>query len=289
MTQFNRSTSFNIGPVAGQGVKVQNLRINFNIKKTNNKEPNIGSIKVYNLSQSTREQLDKNIESENKNKIYLSAGYLDSEGEKLLFVGDVNKIEHMKENADVITMISAQDGARNLNTVKASVSFKKDASAKEILETLLKLYPISNDLKNTAIKDIRLKQGFSFGGLASEGIKKITTLLGLDFSIQNDELRIIPLDGNNSTSVVSLTSKSGLIRSPTRINDETEKSLGKSKKTNPGWRFISLLQPLIIPGGRVQAESRDIPKSVFTVVSVEHKGDNFIGEFQTLTDVKDAA
>ena len=289
MSQFHRSTSFNVGPIAGQGVKVQNLRINFNVKKTNNREPNTGLIKVYNLSRATREQLDKNIESETKNKIYLSAGYLDSEGEKLLFVGDVNKIEHMTERADVITTISAQDGVKDLNSVKTSVSFKKDASAKEILETLLKQYPVSNDLKNTIIKDVRLKQGFSFGGLASEGIKKITSILGLDFSIQNDELRIIPLGGNNSTSVVSLSSKTGLIKSPTRINDETEKSLGKSKKTNPGWRFISLLQPLIIPGGRVQAESRDIPKSVFTVVSVEHKGDNFIGEFQTLTDVKDAA
>jgi len=290
LTQFNRSASLNIGTAGKPGIKVSGLRINFDIKKKNNSETNDGIVNVYNLSENTREQLDKNLESGEKPKLFLNAGYTQAGGEKLLFVGDVMRISHKRSGPDYITQIIAQDGARDLNEVKVSLSFPQDASAKTILETILKAFPIKNDLKNLVIQDVILRNGFSFGGLGRTGLKKMMDYLNLDFSIQNDEIRIIPLDGNNKTTAILLTPETGLIDSPERINDRTEKATGKSKKLNPGWRLVSLLQPNIIPGGVVASKSLAIPvKTFFTVVSVDHRGDTHVGEFQTITDVKDAA
>jgi len=288
--QFNRSASITIGPVAGQGINVTRLRINFVVKKTNNKEPNEAEIKVYNLSRASREELDKNLEAEEGAKVFLNAGYTEGEGEDVVFIGDVTKISHTIDRPDIITTIEAQDGQKNLSSVDASLSFPTGTSARTILQTLLNLYPNKNDLANLVFPDISIQNGFSLAGLAQDGLDKITSLLGLDYSVQNDEIRLIPLNGSNGTLAILLSATTGLINSPERINDETEKSLGKSTVKNPGWRLTSLLQPKIIPGGRVAVTSEDISaNTIFTVVSVEHRGDTHVGEFNSITDVKDAA
>lgn len=288
MLQFERSVSLNVGPASGDGIKISRLRISFNIKKTNDAEPNTAEIQVFNLSASTREQLDKNLNSKTKNKVFLNAGYVQAGGEKVLFIGDVTHIEHKFTRPDITTTIRAQDGQKDLNSVKTSLSFPENTSAKTILETLLKLYPQKNDLANLSFTDVIFKSGFSFSGLAKDGIKKITDSLNLDFSIQNDEIRIIPLGGNNQTSAVLLSSTTGLLNSPERINDDVEKSKGKEDGIKSGWKFTSLLQPLIIPGGKVAVTSETIPANTFfTAVSVEHHGDSHTGDFQTITEVKD--
>jgi len=274
LTDFNRTASLVVGP-SGTGIKVSGLKIMFNIRKTSgNKDINTCDVSVYNLSRKTRDKMDENFTPTTKNKLFLNAGYTRGEGEKLIFLGDVTELNHEEERPDVITRIKAEDGQKNLSEVKANFSFSKNTSAKAVLVNFLKTFPAKNNLNDVSFKDVILKHGFSFSGLAKYGVTKITELLELDWSVQNDEIRVIPKDSNDGTLVTSIGPTSGLIRSPIRISNKTEQAKGESKELKQGWKVRSLLKPDVIPGNRLVIDSKLVPKdSIFTVKSIVHVGD----------------
>lgn len=288
MTQFNRSVSLIVGSGLGVGIEIKDLKISFTVKKTTDKTENVAEIQIWNLSNDTRNQLDQNFFSDNKNKVFLSAGYKSGDGEKIVFVGDITELNHIRERPEIITVIKGEDGKKDLNSIKSSLSFGKDASAKDILRAMLRQFPTKNNLNEVSFKDVILKNGFSFSGLTKSGITTITQLLKLDWSVQDDEIRVIPFDGNNSTTIVSLSPSNGMIGFPVRISHSTEKAKGKAKTLKQGWEIKSLLRPEIVAGGRVDIDSVLVPaKASFDVVSVVHQGDNYEGEFMTKTEVKE--
>lgn len=269
MTEFNRSASVIIGTPGTDGVEIKKLRIIFNISKNDDKKPNKAEIQIYNLKEKTR-NLIKKIGA----RIFLSAGYLDGNGEELIFAGNVEIISHNIRKPEVITTIKALDGSEALQKTTSSFSFTKGVSALSILKKIVKSFPLANDLKNLKLKDIKLSQGFSFAGLSKTAMDKITELLGANWSVQNEVVKILALDANDGTRAVFLSEKTGLIGSPERFNKKVRNSSGKSIKKIPGWKFKSLLKPTIVPGGQISVKSREIPEnSFFTITSVKHTGD----------------
>ena len=269
MTEFNRSASVIIGTPGADGVEIKKFRIVFDISKNDDKKPNKAEIEIYNLSELTR-----NLIKDIGKRVFLSAGYLDGNGEELIFSGDIKIISHTIQKPETITKITAMDGSAAQEKTLSSFSFGKGVSSLSILKKIVKTFPLANDLKNLKLKDIKLSQGFSFAGLSKTAMDKITELLGANWSIQNEVVKILAFDENDGTRAVVLSEKTGLIGSPERFNKKVRNSSGKSTKKIPGWRFKSLLKPTISPGGQISVESREIPEnSFFTVTSVKHAGD----------------
>ena len=269
MTQYARQASVIIGTPGSGGLSVTDLRISFTVGKTEGKEPNKATIEIFNMSEKSR-----NLIKEPGELVYLSAGYKEGNGLENLFIGNIISINHKFERPDVVTVIEANDGAEAIRETKISLSFVAGTSADVVLEKILKSFLIGSDISTLAYEDVSYANGFSFVGASDVALDKVTKFMGLTWSIQNNEIRFTRFDESNGSRVVQITPETGMIGSPERLQGVTRKSKGVSKKTKPGWRVRTLLSPRVIPSGKIELGSREIPeKSVFKVISVDHSGD----------------
>ena len=283
MALSNRTASVIIGAFGAQVISISDLRIMFNVEKTDGKDPNTARIEIYNLSEKTR-NLIKTLEE----FIILNAGYVSGDGEQLLFSGDISSIVHRKMIPDVVTTIVADDGKNSITDSKISLSHVAGVSATIILKKILSVFPISSNLEMITYTDKKYANGFSFVGLAKDALTKVTEFLGLDWSIQNNEVKLTLFDSDDLTRSMFLSEETGLIGSPERLSASVRKAKKKTNKDKPGWKFTSLLLPKINPKNKIAVSSDEIPdNSVFTVSNVSHNGDTHGSDWNTVTEVRE--
>lgn len=291
MSQFRRSASVAIQTFEGnEAVIIRNLRITFEINKTEGKDPNTASIEIYNLSEATRNlvRLDTNPKSDQI--ITLTAGYLDGDGEEILYVGTLTSIAHSFERPLIITRIEASDGKGALDKSKVSATFGKNSSGKVILTELSNLLGIPNNLNTLAIEDKKQSFATSYIGDVKHNLTKATDFLGLSWTIQNNEVKFTLRDGDDGITALVLSPTTGMIGSPERLSGTSRKAKGESKKVTPGWRIESLLQPKVLPKNKIVLSSREIPEnSIFTVTNVTHTGDTHGTVWSSRIEVKESS
>lgn len=295
LTQFERSASITTGEKGGAGFVLSGLKIVFNVTKTKSKNPNTAKIEIYNLSENTRNKIKASqTEKENgksiekKRFVIINAGYLDGDGEILIFTGNIDSVSHMLKKPEVITTIQASDGGFDLFNTSISLSYGVDSNAETILKKILNSVPLSNNYKTASITHKVYTNGFSFIGLAKDALTKVTKFMGLDWTVQNEEIRLVVFDKDDLTRAVKLTPETGLIGSPEKLAGKSDQAKGLSTSNKPGWKVTSLLQPKINPNGKVALQCRDIPKeTLFTVSSVTHSGDTYGDAWGSVIEVKE--
>ncbi|NJR73231.1 MAG: hypothetical protein HC773_05165 [Scytonema sp. CRU_2_7] len=261
MSLYNRIAYVEITTQSNVTLRITDLRIVFNITKTEGKDPNTANIEIYNLSELTRNRI-----RDLGKQVTVFAGYKDENGPELIFAGDITNISHSIVKPEVVTSITANDGKTPVNKAKLVISQNGVTSGRGILERVLGAFDIGNNLNQINFENVYYQSGFSFAGSAKDALDKVTEFLDLSWSVQNNEIKLVTFDGNDRTGVILLSSESGLIRSPERLSGDARKSKNKTKKDSPGWRFESLLFPSINPLGRIAVQSVEIPRaSEFTV------------------------
>ena len=118
---FNRIVRVEI-----EDLVISALKIEFKIEKSLVGYPNLGNIKIYNLSENSRNQIE-----EKDLKVQLYAGYEDTET-ALLFDGDIVNVVHLKQGTDWISEIFAADGIKALNAATINKSFSAGATIDQI-------------------------------------------------------------------------------------------------------------------------------------------------------------
>lgn len=235
---------------------ISDLRVEFDLTKNLESTPNSGTLKIYNLSDSTRSLL------EGKNtKVNIQVGY--EETLETVFIGDVTKASHERQNVDIITTVDLADGDnayRNSSFVKG---YPKGTKLKNVIDEL------SKELKVTTgtIQDVpeeTFNFGLSLSGLIKDHLNKLCRPRKLEWSIQNQTLNIIGEDKTLKNVNILLSPDSGLVGFPA--------------KTDKGVQFESLLQPQLNPGSKVTLESR-VVSGTFKLRKVQHVGDNQRGTF----------
>jgi hypothetical protein len=259
---YDRIASVLIGTTSAQtAVRVRGLRISFEVKKTRTKTPNTAKIDIYNLSEDTQNKI-----KESDGFVVLKAGYVTA-GEEDLFRGNILHITRKLTPPDTVVTIEAQDGNTELNGKMVSLSFVDSVSAMTVLNTILTHFNLSR--KSMSVLDVSDKQyikGFTFTGLAKDALTKVTDYLGLEWAVQDNEFKLVPVNGADKYPVVLLTSDSGMLGSPSKIEDK--------KAGLAGWSVTSLLMPAVEPASRVALQSEFVQSgSVFTVHSIVHSGD----------------
>lgn len=293
MPLFDRYINVKVGkPGSETGIGIDGLRVVFDVKKSI-KGGNTANVDIYNLSESSRNKI-----REIDDVIIVEAGYRDEVSDtgatvdKTVFIGYVARITIERTGPDIITRIEANDGSKTLRQKKLSLSYKSGTSANDIFKDVAKKMGVPQKISNVLLEKLnskakQYKNGYAFVGQVDEVLDKISKQLYLDWLILNNQLKVVEKDGTDDTPIVYLSSESGLIDSPVR-RDDLEDALDKSNK-KVGWDVRSLLRPSIEPAGRISIKSKYITsvKSVFKVETVRHVGDNFGGDFMTITTVSD--
>lgn len=248
------------------------LRFTFKIEKTSESTPNKASLSIYNVAKETIDLLKRP-----KTRLILSAGYgfsneVSETTAEVIFTGDGAKTKTTKEGPDFVTTIEFGDGLDSYSTSKINTSLAAGASG----ETAISQVISAMGLKTGEIKgasSISYTSNLVLSGNAKDAMDDITEKGDLEWSIQDEEVQVIPINGFNSKDAIFLSDKTGLIGSPSRTGFNQKSS---EASADNGVEFTSLLQPGLVPGRRVSIESKNIT-GVFVVRKVNIEGDTYSG------------
>jgi hypothetical protein len=269
--------------------------MHFKVKKTSVSSANEAQVSIYNLNKDSRGFIDKigddmvaKSAEASDDLLIIKAGYLDDQ--KMLFTGNITKTNSEVRRPEVITQLEALDGLKLISEPKLDMSYNgPNLSAMKVLKDVINRTgcPLANtNWKN--ISDKTYKNGFAYIGSLSVLLTNVCSYLGLQWSIQNGELSLIPVNASDTIQVVSLSPASGLIESPqrtqiatsslTNAKDDrqtvsTPSTKKEKKKVLGGLTVKCLLRPEVNPGNIIEVESSSVEKALFRVVEISHEGD----------------
>jgi hypothetical protein len=284
--RFNRVYNLIIGSKGSPAaIKIEGLRVTFDIDKTLTPWPNRSIIKIYNLARSHREEFELP-----DTYVAFYAGYVEENGPVLIYSGNVSYAysEIASEQGEVITTLELGDGHVPLRDGIVTVSYGPNASAKKILAVVAQQMGLALYM-STTLTDKIWNNGFSSHGSGRAALERITAAAGWQWSIQNSVLQIVARGQTTARQIVVLNSGSGLVGYPRRERKYPPRADTKTvvhhKPLSPyrridGWRVKSLLLPGLNPGDPVQMDSQTIA-GIFRVERLLHRGDSDGGEWVT--------
>lgn len=264
---INRSVRVSFGIAGAPFTVVDKLFIQFEVEKTREKHPNRVTIQINNLNETSRATL------ENKDVfVSLEAGYLGADRQgKLgqLFIGKITRAISEKQGKEMVTRIEASDG-QGTPSAQINTSLGPGATAKQVIESLARELKVGLG----AIKGIGQKvfqNGISLSGNVSDRLDEILDGLELEWSIQDNNLQIVPIDEPTETLATLLTPQSGLLGTVMKREE------GKAGKLNI--EFRALLRTEIKPLVALEIRSRNIT-GVFKISKAIYVGDSRKGPFE---------
>lgn len=237
-------------------IKIEKLRVAFNVTKNTTIDSNNSIIKIYNLGYSLRFFEQKNL------KVKLYAGYDPTNSGALeagqIFVGDIKHVDTQKNGGDKITIIKSGDGHATLRNAVFAKTYAKMTPVMNIINDLVSSFEISSKSISVISNQIS-KRGKAFFGKSKDVLKSLLDSLDMEYSIQDENLIITNKGKGLPTSGYNLSSKSGLIGLPSRIEN------GKVEVT-------SLLNDYFSPKKHFYIDSSTI-SGTYVAEKVIHSGD----------------
>lgn len=285
---------------------VSELRVEFDINITAEPEPNYANIRVFNLSEQSR---DKILNEFWKLQIYGGykgfTEYTDFEKNlgiypgELLFFGDMTRVKNRRAGTEWVTEIEALEGYAELKGLIYSKTWQAGTLIQVILLDICKQTGLSFDPGFTPLRS-KLKRAVSYNDATSKILNKICKSFNLQWYVFNGVLEITerakPLLSALSKYVL-MSPDTGLVGSPEITMDEdpqtdtpigginatsllngklAPKRLVKFMPTNPmsfAGRYLNAAKKLT--GYAVKASG------IYVIESVRHYGCNQDGEFNT--------
>ena len=239
----------------------EQLDIDFEVKCTDDNKSDIATIKLYNLSETTRQKLKLNQD------VSIDAGYRELHG--VIFNGIVESIVTKRDENDFITIIEATPNNRAYTNTIINRQFKAGIKASEVIKQIEKMCNFTMDIKELG-KDTVYPNGKVFSGRLSNVIPILARDTGTIARFTNTTIEF-KLPNKVYSSVIHLGGEQGLIRIDKKMDkadikkDEKKASKNsKSKKNNNNktsgkgkqkFDIECLLIPLIKIGQLLEIES----------------------------------
>lgn len=268
---FGRVVEIIIGPEGEEGVKItQDMKIWFEVTKTGLKTINSAQVKIWNLSDSTAEKL-----SRAKQAFIIRAGYADEGGAKSIFYGKVMHSLFSKEPPNKILTLQGTDGYIVSRERYAVLSYTEGTNNSTILKDVLDLVGLPVGNKYT-LPSLEYAGGLSFIGKATDALTLVLNRVGLNWSIQNEQIYILANGEGFEVQALLLNYESGLITAPEKLTDIVHEIKTGIPPTR--YKIKSLLYAQIIPGALLKL---DVPEArgTFVVETATISGDSMDGEF----------
>lgn len=243
------------------------LRFSFEIEKTATASTNKAKVTVYNLTNASRQAMAPGF------LMQLRAGYRDLC--QTLFVGNVSKVVSETSGSEIMTKVEAGDGEAAIATTTFNQSYGPGTTLAQVLSDVAKSLAVTTAQSPVAIKAgiavgipaVTFNKGFIASGAARDTLSKLLRSVGLEWSIQNGALTIIPKGAHNGKLAEVVSPQTGLIGVPSKNGDLVQ--------------VITLLNPRLVPGGLLQLRSgaKELD-GVYKVRSAKFEGDTHDSKWQ---------
>lgn len=223
----------------GGSLSVENLKLEFSVKKSLGSKQNEATISIWNLTPSHRAQLGEEFD-----KIELEAGYEEA-GASIIFKGNIREAKHTLEGggggADVKSEIECGDGDKGVNKGAISKTFPKGTKPKKMIEALVKEMPDVELGEMKGIDDLPAsKRPTSLFGWSFRRLDDLGRAHAFYWSIQNGRFEAMKNDAHLSETI-RLSKDTGLV--------------GSVEITDKGIKCKALLNPRVAPGRVVDVQS----------------------------------
>jgi hypothetical protein len=258
-------------------VEIDGLRLRFKVKKTLKPDPNTLDLYVYNLAEATRARLQAA-----RVPLVLVGGY--DGATQVLFAGESRAVDHLREGAAWVTHVQCGDGEK---AFREHSSFSVGAGAK-LSDVIAR---IAGDLgvnAGDAIAKIRkgefplsldaFLQGYAANGRSVRELDRVMKAAGLEWSIQDGVLQILPPETATQEEAIVLSPDSGLVGSP-------DHKMAEKPELPPLLKVQSLLNGGFRPGRALKMESAT-RTGFYRVENVEHAGDTHGREWTTTLEAR---
>ena len=253
MNQWQRKCTLVVAGTGGDGLDLSQFKITFTIKKTDAQSPNEAEIKVYNLSQNTVNQIQKEF-----TRVTLQAGYQDNFA--VIFDGNIKQIKSGRDNGtDSYLHIFAGDGDDAYNFAIVNKTLSAGASQSDQVKAAIGSMDSVSEGDIQIQNKTKLARGKVMYGMSRDYLRQSADTDRAAWSIQDGKLQIIPIDGLAKGTAIVLNSKTGLVGTP--------------EQTNDGIRARTLLNPQIKIGGAVTIDEEDIQAATIQSISPTKKTD----------------
>ena len=218
---FRRQCSVIVG-----GLRIDGLRVGFSVEKKDTREANKATITITNLSAETRARFDA------KARIILEAGYVGGVG--AVFIGTSYKTTHKRSGADMVTTIEASDGGKEIAGQKGSWSFAAGARCDIVVRAVAAGLGLPLSTGSVIAPTLpSFRNGWAFVGGAADALDAVTKACGLAWSVQDGQLQIVKsTDPRDGQSAVVLSSSTGMIGSPERVDVKDDKTGAASSRVS---------------------------------------------------------
>lgn len=255
------------------------LHVDFDITKTSSRTPNTGKVQIYNLGES-----DRRLISKSATKLTLYLGY-DGQAE-LISVADIDSVNSLQVEVDWVTEFTLGEGQSALQS-QQNRTYKEGSDAKLIISQ------IASDAGLVVNNTINTVKGLISGGITLEGstqsaLGDMSSELGLDFSVQNDELFIAGSDGVSDGEAVVVAPDTGLIGYPEITDKGVNLKVQIQSGIFPGKVIKLETTGFIIDSGQSQKKTESREDSGFYVCQqVRFQGNNYGGDFAAVVEARE--
>jgi len=255
-----------LGKPGSVGRVFELINMVFNFKKTLTPEVNPGTLKLYNLSPTTRRSIH-----EFETVCAVQVGYADL-GLTEIFKGYVVSVSSPREGPNLVTTLELRDGYQEVMAARFAKSYDKNVNLKTIVTDVVKSLnlPLSVSTQLTDVADKKFGRGWSFNGTSRDALTELSKFAGVAWSVQSGQVKILKVGQVDRTSAVVLSPITGLLGRPVRLSEDD--TTGAVKKRKLGWKLMTLLMPMIEPGNSVTVQSDEVV-GTFKVLTVEHNGE----------------
>lgn len=206
-----------------------------------------------------------------RTRVRLEAGYV-ATGMSVLFQGNVRRVDTRREQPDWITKVTAGDGEESMRSARGSRSFGPNTRIEEVVRYAadamsIGLGNLPDALAGAALDQVGaiLPGGTVVHGRVERALHHLLRSVGLEWSIQDGVLQVLPRGGALTRTAVLLSPDTGLIETP---------EVGLNRVVT----CKALLQPDLVPGAQVRLES-EIVTGYYRVESTEYAGDTRGGDW----------
>lgn len=253
---FNRVAELRVDDIV-----ITDLHFVFNVERTLRASAGKAEIKIFNLNEDHRGQLERL----GSVPVVLTAGYED--GVHQIFKGDIRPCTNSYTQPDWITTIKGQDGGTRRRTARTSRSFRPGTTLETVLSALAQDLGLGRGNVVEAARAAQLAgaqtefiAGTTLAGNAMESLAALCRSIEYEVSIQNGALQLLPLGRALAGSPLEVSSDSGL------VGTIEKDSKGKIK-------FRTQMIPDLFPGRLVAPQSRTIQSGRYRVTKCVYKGD----------------
>lgn len=239
-------------------VDVSNLDATFEARRSLRAEPNTCTLRLFNLAPTTAGQIQQQAASTGTIPVSIQAGYQGTVVQ--IYAGQLRAAVTVTDGPDTVLELNTGDGESAMAQARVNIAIAAGTPYTTVFAALANQLGLGlGNVASAKLPATWSSKGCVLKGNVADYISDTCKANGLEWSIQNGAIQVLPLGGALAGQAALLTTQTGLVGSP-------------SVDSKGVLKACALIQPGVTPGATVAIKSSSV-NGQFRCIAVDFEGD----------------